>query len=96
MEFLCILQPRTGLVPPKVVGSSHMFSYGRGCGIKAKTFGAMFSTGKGKGKDKVFRKRRLKNEEAETLLFFVITLYLSDSGMSPLFCFFVIVQNFIL
>ena len=31
-----------------------------------------------------------------TLLFIIIMLCLSDSGMSPLFCFFVIVQNFIL
>ena len=55
MEFLCILQPQRGLVPPRVIGSSHLFSYGRG-GIRAETSGAMFSTGTGKGKDKVFGK----------------------------------------
>ena len=31
-----------------------------------------------------------------TLLFFVIVLCLSDGGTSSLFCFFVIVKNFIL
>ena len=40
-----------------------MFSYGRGGGLRAETFGAMFSTGRGKGKDKgkVFGKWRLEN-----------------------------------
>ena len=56
MEFLYILQPRRGLVPPRVVGSSHLFLYRRGGGIRAETSSAMFSTGKGKGKDKVFGK----------------------------------------
>ena len=58
MEFLCILQPRKGLVPSRVVGSSHLFSYGRRGGLRAETFGAMFPIGRGKGKDKgkVFRK----------------------------------------
>ena len=56
MEFLCILQPRSGLVPPRVVRSSHMFSHGRGGGIRAETSGVIFSTGRGKGKDKVFGK----------------------------------------
>ena len=58
MKFLCILQPRRGLVPPRVVGSSHLFSYGRRGGIRAETSSTMFSTGrgKGKGKDKVFGK----------------------------------------
>ena len=56
MEFLCILQPRTELVPPRVVRTSHLFSYGRGGRIRAETSGAMFSTGRGKGKDKVFGK----------------------------------------
>ena len=45
-----------GLVLPRVVGSSHLFSYGRGGGIRAKTSGAMFSIGRGKGKSKVFGK----------------------------------------
>ena len=57
------------MVPPRVVGSSHLFSYGRRGGLRAKTSGVMFSTrdsmqgkdkdkgnGKGKGKGKVFRK----------------------------------------
>ena len=52
MEFLCILQSQRGLVPPRVVGSNHLLSYERGGGLRANTFGAMFSTGKGKGKDK--------------------------------------------
>ena len=63
------MQPPKGLVPPRVVGSSHLFSYGRRGGLRAKTSGVMFSTrdsmqgkdkdkgnGKGKGKGKVFRK----------------------------------------
>ena len=40
----------------RVVGSSHLFSYGRGGGIRVETSGAMFSTGRGKSKDKVFGK----------------------------------------
>ena len=52
MEFLCILQSPRGLVPSRVVGSSHLFSYGRGGGLRAETSGAMFSTSRGKGKDK--------------------------------------------
>ena len=69
MEFLCILQSRRGLVPPRVVGSSHLFSYGRGGGLRAETSGA---TGRGKGKDKgkVFGKWRLENVQVETLLYF--------------------------
>ena len=46
------MQPPRGLVPLRVFGSSHLFSYGRGGGLRANTFGAMFLTGKGKGKDK--------------------------------------------
>ena len=46
------MQPRRGLVPTRVVGSSHLFTYERGGGIKAETSGAMFLTGRGKGKDK--------------------------------------------
>ena len=58
MELLCISQPSRGLVPPRVFWSNHLFSYGGGGGLRANTFGAMFSTGKGKGKDKgkVFEK----------------------------------------
>ena len=58
MEFLCILQSQRGLVPPSVIGSSHLFSYGGGGGLRAETSGVMFLTGRGKGKDKgkVFRK----------------------------------------
>ena len=41
-----------GLVPPRVVVSSHLFLYGRGGGLRAETSSAMFSTSKGKGKDK--------------------------------------------
>ena len=72
MEFLCILQPRKGLVPSRIVGSSHLFSYGRGGGLRAETFGAMFPIGRGKGKDKgkVFRKWRFENVEAKTFLYF--------------------------
>ena len=70
MELLYILQLPKELVPPRVLGRSHLFSYGR-CGLRAKTSGAMFSTedsmqgkdkdkgnnrGKGKGKGKVFGK----------------------------------------
>ena len=57
------------MVPPRVVGSSHLFSYGRGGGLRAETSGVLFSirdsmqgkdkdkgNGKGKGKGKVFRK----------------------------------------
>ena len=58
MEFLCILQPWRGLVPPGVVRSSHLFSYGRGGGLRAETFCAMFSIGKGKG-----RARSLGNKD---------------------------------
>ena len=58
MEFLCILQLRRGLVPPRVVGSSHLFSYRRGGGIRVKTSDAMFSTGRGKA-----RTRSLGNED---------------------------------
>ena len=50
------MQPQRGLVPPRIVGSSHLFSYGRGGGIKAGASSAMFSTGRGKGKDKVLGK----------------------------------------
>ena len=46
------MQPQKGLVPPRVVRSSHLFSYGREGGLKAETFGAMFSTSRGKVKDK--------------------------------------------
>ena len=46
------MQPPKELLPPRVVGSSYLFSYGRGGGLRAETFGAMFSTGRGKGKDK--------------------------------------------
>ena len=56
MELLCILQPPKGLVPSRVVGSSHLFSYDRGGGLRAETSSAMSSTGKGKGNGKVFRK----------------------------------------
>ena len=52
MELLCILHPPRGLVPPRVVGSSNLFSYGKGSGLRTKTFGTMFSTGRGRGKDK--------------------------------------------
>ena len=52
MEFLCILQSQRGLVPPRVVGSNHLLSYERGGGLRAKTSGAMFSTGTGRGKSK--------------------------------------------
>ena len=60
MELLYILQPPRGLVLPRVLGRSHLFSYGR-YGLRAKTSGAMFSTrdsmqGKDKGKGKVFGK----------------------------------------
>ena len=53
------------MVPPRVVGSSHLFSYGRGGGLRAETSGVMFSIrdsmqgkdkDKGNGKGKVFRK----------------------------------------
>ncbi|XP_075674947.1 uncharacterized protein LOC142644159 [Castanea sativa] len=64
--------PPRGWVPPRVVGSSHLFSYGRE-GLRAETSSAMFSIGdsvqgkdkdkdngnnrgKGKGKGKVFAK----------------------------------------
>ena len=40
------------MVPPRVVGSSHLFSYRRRGGLRVETFGAMFSIGRGKGKDK--------------------------------------------
>ena len=64
------MQPPRGFVPPRVLGRSHLFSYGRG-GLRVKTSGAMFSIGdsmqgkdkdkgngrgKGKGKGKVFGK----------------------------------------
>ena len=41
-ELLYILQPLRGFIPPRVIGRSHLISYGRG-GLRAKTFGAMFS-----------------------------------------------------
>nr|XP_023879058.1 uncharacterized protein LOC111991514 [Quercus suber] len=41
------LKARKGLVPPRVVGRG-----GGGGGLRAETSGAMFSTGRGKGKDK--------------------------------------------
>ncbi|KAF3945333.1 hypothetical protein CMV_028280 [Castanea mollissima] len=51
---------RRGVVPPRIVESSHLFSYRRGGGLRVETSGAMFSIGKGKGKDKdkgkVFKK----------------------------------------
>ena len=67
MELLCILQPPRGLVPSRVVESSHLFSYGRGGGLRAETSGTMFSIensmqgkdkdkGNGRGKGKVFGK----------------------------------------
>ena len=69
MELLCILQPLRGLVPLRVVRSSHLFLYRKGGGLRAKTSSAMFSTGdsmqgkdkdkgngRGKGKGKVFGK----------------------------------------
>ena len=47
-------------MPPRVIGSNHLFSYGREGRLRAETSGAMFSTGKikgkGKGKCKVFGK----------------------------------------
>ena len=46
------MHPPRGLVPPRVVGSSNLFSYGKGGGLRTKTFGTMFSTGRGRGKDK--------------------------------------------
>ncbi|KAK9998999.1 hypothetical protein SO802_018602 [Lithocarpus litseifolius] len=54
-----------GLVPPRVPGRSHLFSYGRG-GLRAKTFGAMFSTGdsmhgKDKDKGKIYVMRGLRS-----------------------------------
>ena len=52
MELLYILQRPRRLVPSRVVRNSHLFSYGRGGGFRAETSGAMFSTGRGKGKDK--------------------------------------------
>ena len=54
MELLYILQRPKGLVPPRVLRRSHMFSFGR-CGLRAQTFDAMLSIGdsmQGKGKDK--------------------------------------------
>ena len=58
MELLRILQPPRGLVPLRIVRSSHLFSYRRGGGLRAETSGAIFLTGRGKGKDqgKVFGK----------------------------------------
>ena len=61
------MQPPRGLVPSRVVGSSHLFSYGRGGGLRAETSSTMFSTknnmqgkdkdkGNGRGKGKVFGK----------------------------------------
>ena len=46
------------MVPLRAVGSSHLFSYGRGGELRTETFSAIFSTGRGKGKDKgkVFEK----------------------------------------
>ena len=44
-----------GLVPPRVVGSSHLFSYGKGGRLRAETSDAMFSmrdSMQGKDKDK--------------------------------------------
>ena len=46
------MQPQKGLVPPRVVGNNHLLSYGRGGGLRAETFDAMFSTGTGRGKGK--------------------------------------------
>ena len=51
-SFYVFCSLKGGLVPPRVVKSSHLFSYRRGGGLKAETLGAMFSTGRGKGKDK--------------------------------------------
>lgn len=68
MKLLYILQPPRGLVPPRVLERSHLFSFGRG-GLKTQTSDAMFSIGdsmqdkdkdkgkgRGKGKGKVFGK----------------------------------------
>ena len=55
MELLCILQSIMGLVPPRVVGSNHLFSYGKGGRLRAEKSNAMFSMGdsiQGKDKDK--------------------------------------------
>ena len=63
------MQPPKELLPPRIVRSSHLFSYRKGGGLRAKTSSAMFSTGdsmqgkdkdkgngRGKGKGKVFGK----------------------------------------
>ena len=66
MKLLYILQPPRGLVPPRVLGRSHLFPFGRG-GLRAQTSNAMLSIvdnmqgkdkdkGKSKGKGKVFGK----------------------------------------
>ena len=56
MELLCILQPPKELLPPRIVRSNHLFSYGRAGELRAETSSAMSSTGKGKGNGKVFGK----------------------------------------
>ena len=95
MELLRILQPPRGLVPPRIVRSSHLFSYRRGGELRAETSGAIFLTGKGKGKDqgKVFEKRKLENVQAENLLYFFCYCACLIVACHH---FFVIVQNFIL
>ena len=56
MELLCILQPPKELIPPRIVRSSHLFSYRKGGGLRVETSSAISSTGKGKGNGKVFGK----------------------------------------
>jgi len=50
------------LVPPRVLGKSYLFSYGRG-GLRAEMFGAMFSTGnsmQGKDRTRATKKARVR------------------------------------
>ena len=49
------MHPPKGLISSRVVRSSHLFSYGKECGLRDETSSAMFSTGdsmQGKDKDK--------------------------------------------
>ena len=67
------MQPLRGFIPPRVIGRSHLISYGRD-GLRAKTSGAMFSIGDSmQGKDRTratvgTRARSLGNEDLRMCL----------------------------